>query len=236
MILLDKFIEIKDELNITIGTFDAIHKGHLKIINKLTSFKEKSLILSFFPPPFLFFRRELKVLFLPEEKAKILSNYKIDFLLSIPFDENIKELEPKEFIELILKYLKIKRILVGKNFKFGKDRKGNVEFLKKILKEKNIELIIIEEEKFDGEKISSSKIRNLIQKGEIEKANQFLTYPYFITLENNLSISHLKLIPPDDEYLVKFNDNETKVKIINQKICINNFQESPLKLYFIKKF
>jgi len=236
MILLDKFIEIKDELNITIGTFDAIHKGHLKIINKLTSFKEKSLILSFFPPPFLFFRRESKVLFLSEEKAKILSNYKIDFLLSIPFDENIKELEPKEFIELILKYLKIKRILVGKNFKFGKDRKGNVEFLKKILKEKNIELIIIEEEKFDGEKISSSKIRNLIQKGEIEKANQFLTYPYFITLENNLSISHLKLIPPDGEYLVKFNDNETKVKIINQKICINNFQESPLKLYFIKKF
>ncbi|MGB9750125.1 MAG: hypothetical protein ACPLWB_04730 [Caldisericia bacterium] len=236
MILLDKFTNIQDELNITIGTFDAIHKGHLKIINKLTSFKEKNLVLSFFPPPFIFFKKESKVLFLPEEKKEILSNYKINFLLSIPFDENIKELEPNEFIELLLNYLKIKRILVGKNFKFGKDRKGNVEFLKRISNEKNIELIVIEEEKFDGEKISSSKIRKLIQKGEIKKANQFLTYPYFIKLENNLSINQLKLIPPDGKYLVKFNDNETEVEILNQKIFINNFQENAVILYFIKKF
>jgi len=236
MILLDKFIKIEEELNITIGSFDAIHKGHLKIINKLNSFEEKSLVLSFFPPPFIFFKKESNVLFLPEEKKEILSNYKIDYLLSIPFDEKIKKLEPYEFIELLLNYLKIKRILVGENFKFGKDRKGNVTILKKICKEKEIELIIINEEKFDGEKISSSKIRKLIQEGEIEKANQFLTYPYFIKFsDNSLFIDQLKLIPPDGQYLVKNNNKEFEIEISNKKILIDNLKENLAELYFLKK-
>lgn len=236
MILLDKFIKIEEELNITIGAFDAIHKGHLKIINKLSSFKEKNLVLSFFPPPFIFFKREPNVLFLPEEKKEILSNYKINYLLLVPFNEKIKELEPYEFIDLLLTYLKIKRILVGENFKFGKDRKGDVNFLKEICKEKEIELIIVNEEKYDGEKISSSKIRKLIQKGEIEKANQFLTYPYFIKFENNnLSVDKLKLIPPDGQYLTKINNKETKIEISDKKILINNLRENITELYFLKK-
>ncbi len=236
MILLDKFIKIEEELNITIGSFDAIHKGHLKIINKLNSFEEKSLVLSFFPPPFIFFKKESSVLFLPEEKKEILSNYKIDYLLSIPFDEKIKKLEPYEFIELLLNYLKIKRILVGENFKFGKDRKGNVAILKKICKEKEIELVVVNEEKFDGEKISSSKIRKLIQEGEIEKANQFLTYPYFIKFsDNSLFIDQLKLIPPDGQYLVKNNNKEFEIEISNKKILIDNLKENLAELYFLKK-
>ncbi len=236
MILLDKFIKIEEELNITIGSFDAIHKGHLKIINKLNSFEEKSLVLSFFPPPFIFFKKESNVLFLPEEKKEILSNYKIDYLLSIPFDEKIKKLEPYEFIELLLNYLKIKRILVGENFKFGKDRKGNVAILKKICKEKEIELVVVNEEKFDGEKISSSKIRKLIQEGEIEKANQFLTYPYFIKFsDNSLFIDQLKLIPPDGQYLVKNNNKEFEIEISNKKILIDNLKENLAELYFLKK-
>jgi len=236
MILLDKFIKIEEELNITIGSFDAIHKGHLKIINKLNSFEEKSLVLSFFPPPFIFFKKESNVLFLPEEKKEILSNYKIDYLLSIPFDEKIKKLEPYEFIELLLNYLKIKRILVGENFKFGKDRKGNVTILKKICKEKEVELVVVNEEKFDGEKISSSKIRKLIQEGEIEKANQFLTYPYFIKFsDNSLFIDQLKLIPPDGQYLVKNNNKEFEIEISNKKILIDNLKENLAELYFLKK-
>jgi riboflavin kinase/FMN adenylyltransferase len=238
MILLDKFSEIKDELNITIGTFDAIHKGHLKIINKLISFNEKKVVLSFFPPPFIYFKKESKVLFLPEEKLEILSKYNIDYLFSIPFNDYIKDLKPDEFINLLTKYLNIKRIIVGKNFKFGKDRKGDTEILKEICDEKGIDLIIIEEEKFDGEKISSSKIRKLIEKGEIEKANQFLTYPYFIKTKfknNELIINKLKLLPPDGKYLTKINNKEIQIEILNQKILLNTLQENFDNIYFIKK-
>ena len=238
MILLDKFIKIEEELNITIGSFDAIHKGHLKIINKLNSFEEKSLVLSFFPPPFIFFKKESNVLFLPEEKKEILSNYKIDYLLSIPFDEKIKKLEPYEFIELLLNYLKIKRILVGENFKFGKDRKGNVTILKKICKEKEIELIIINEEKFDGEKISSSKIRKLLKDGDIEKVNSLLTYPFFITLELNneqVEIDKLKILPKDGLYIGRVDGREVKFEIIKRKIVLKNIKKSSISLEFINK-
>ncbi|MGQ9845634.1 MAG: hypothetical protein ACUVQN_05455, partial [Caldisericia bacterium] len=185
MILFEKFTKIEDELSITIGTFDCIHKGHLKIINKLNLFNEKKLILSFFPPPFIYFKKESKVLYLPKEKLDILSKYNIDYLLSIPFNSHIKNLEPKEFIDFLLKYLNVKRIVVGKNFKFGNERKGDINLLKKLCEDKKIELVILEEEKFDGEKISSSKIRKLIKNGEIEKANQFLTTPFFIKFLNN---------------------------------------------------
>lgn len=238
MILLDKFTEIKDELNITIGTFDAIHKGHLKIINKLISFNENKLVLSFFPPPFIYFKKESKVLFLPEEKLEILSKYNIDYLFSIPFDDYIKGLKPDEFIDLLLRYFNIKRIIVGKNFKFGKNRNGDTEILKKLCDEKSIDLIIIEEEKFDGEKISSSKIRKLIEKGEIEKVNQFLTYPYFIKIKfenDELIINKLKLIPPDGKYLTKINNKEVKIEIINQKISLNRLKENFDNIYFLKK-
>lgn len=236
MILFEKFTKIEDELSITIGTFDCIHKGHLKIINELNLFNEKKLILSFFPPPFIYFKKELKVLYLPKEKLDILSKYNIDYLLSIPFNSHIKNLEPKEFIDFLLKYLNLKRIVVGKNFKFGKERKGDINLLKKICEDKKIELVILEEEKFDGEKISSSKIRKLIKNGEIEKANQFLTTQFFIKfLNNNFSINPLKLIPPDGNYLVKLNDKNIEINISNQKININKIDEDINNLYFIKK-
>lgn len=236
MILFEKFTKIEDELSITIGTFDCIHKGHLKIINKLNLFNEKKLILSFFPPPFIYFKKESKVLYLPKEKLDILSKYNIDYLLSIPFNSHIKNLEPKEFIDFLLKYLNLKRIVVGKNFKFGKERKGDISLLKKLCEDEKIELVILEEEKFDGEKISSSKIRKLIKNGEIEKANQFLTIPFYIKfLNNNHSLNPLKLIPPDGNYLVKFNDKNIEINISNQKININKFDEITNNLYFIKK-
>lgn len=236
MILFEKFTKIEDELSITIGTFDCIHKGHLKIINKLNSFNEKKLILSFFPPPFIYFKKESKVLYLPKEKLDILSKYNIDYLISIPFNNQIKNLGPNEFTDFFLKYLNVKRIVVGKNFKFGKERKGDINLLKKLCEDKKIELIILEEEKFDGEKISSSKIRKLIKNGEIEKANQFLTTPFFIKiLNNNISVHPLKLIPPDGNYLVKFNDKNLEINISNQKININKIDKNINNLYFIKK-
>lgn len=236
MIIFEKFTKIEDELSITIGTFDGIHIGHLKIINKLNSFNEKKLILSFFPPPFIYFKKESKVLYLPKEKIDILSKYNIDYLLSVPFNSQIKNLEPKEFIDFLIKYLNVKRIVVGKNFKFGKERKGDINLLKKLCEDKKIELIILEEEKFDGEKISSSKIRKLIKNGEIENANQFLTTQFFIKfLNNNFSINPLKLIPPDGNYLVKLNDKNIEINISNQKININKIDEDINNLYFIKK-
>lgn len=236
MIIFEKFTKIEDELSITIGTFDGIHIGHLKIINKLNSFNEKKLILSFFPPPFIYFKKESKVLYLPKEKIDILSKYNIDYLLSVPFNSQIKNLEPKEFIDFLIKYLNVKRIVVGKNFKFGKERKGDINLLKKLCEDEKIELIILEEEKFDGEKISSSKIRKLIKNGEIENANQFLTTQFFIKfLNNNFSINPLKLIPPDGNYLVKLNDKNIEINISNQKININKIDEDINNLYFIKK-
>lgn len=238
MILINNFKEIKEEVNITIGTFDAIHRGHLKIINKLKNFKEKSLVLSFFPPPFIYFKRESHVLFLPNEKKDIFSNLMIDYLLILSFDEKISQVNPLDFLNLLKKFINFKRVVVGKKFRFGKDRKGDYDFLKKISKDLNFELITIDEENIGNEKISSSKIRKLVREGEIEKANELLITPFFININNynrEILIDPLKLIPPNGYYFGKIDGEILKFEIKNRKIILPDLNYKSFKLEFIKK-
>ena len=197
------------DVNLSIGSFDAIHIGHIKLIERLSELEGKKVILSFFPPPFIFFGREEGVTFLPKEKELILKDLNIDAVIFLPFNKDISLLKPEEFINLLLSKIRLKTVVVGRNFRFGYKREGNIELLSDLGERLGFRVISVEEEKRNDEKISSSEIRKLIRRGDIKTANRFLFHQYFVhgeVIKKIVKINELKLLPPPGIYKVKIEE------------------------------
>ncbi|MFW6124271.1 MAG: bifunctional riboflavin kinase/FAD synthetase [Acidobacteriota bacterium] len=179
--------DFKKKTAVAIGNFDGIHVGHKKILEYLVKTAKKnnltSVVLTFSPHPEAFFKKGKFFLIQPlEEKLAMISSFHVDVAVVIPFDKTFSMLSPAQFIEnILINSLNSQFIVVGQNFKFGKNRKGDVSLLQKIAGKQHISLHLIPQVSLDGEIVSSSKIRHLLRQGEIEKANQFLDHPYKIT-------------------------------------------------------
>ena len=171
---------------VTIGNFDGIHKGHQALINKTkeisTENKVESLILTFNKlPKEIFSPDTVQRLYDNKIKESILSSYKINTLLSIDFNE-IKEYSADFFCEeILIKKLNTQYLIIGENFKFGKDRSGDIEKLRKYSDKKAFELIVPKLETHNGVKISSSRIRNLLNQGDIIGARECLGRDYMLS-------------------------------------------------------
>ena len=182
-------LNIQEELFLTIGNFDGIHRGHQQILNNLTTdskiSKTKSAILSFNPHPKIFFNNEKNFLInSKEKKISILKNLNIDYLIDLKFDNELTQLSFSEFEQnILLNKLAIKRLYLGKDFRYGNQRKGNLETLRSLCNAYNIKLEELEllNDNSSDEKISSSKVRQFLKNGEIEKANECLIEKFSIT-------------------------------------------------------
>ena len=176
----------KNPKAVTIGNFDGIHKGHQALINKTkeisTENKVESLILTFNKlPKEIFSPDTVQRLYDNKIKESILSSYKINTLLSIDFNE-IKEYSADFFCEeILIKKLNTQYLIIGENFKFGKDRSGDIEKLRKYSDKKAFELIVPKLETHNGVKISSSRIRNLLNQGDIIGARECLGRDYMLS-------------------------------------------------------
>jgi riboflavin kinase/FMN adenylyltransferase len=182
-------LNIQEELFLTIGNFDGVHRGHQQILNNLTTdskiSKTKSAILSFNPHPKIFFNNEKNFLInSKEKKISILKNLNIDYLIDLKFDNELTQLSFSEFEQnILLNKLTIKRLYLGKDFRYGNQRKGNLETLRSLCNAYNIKLEELEllNDNSSDEKISSSKVRQFLKNGEIEKANEYLIEKFSIT-------------------------------------------------------
>ena len=173
---------------LTIGTFDGVHIGHNKILKRLIQDSKKnnlsSLVMTFFPHPRMILKKshEIKMIDTIDEKINLLEKTGLDNLIIHPFDNNFSKIRAKEFVEEILvKKLKIKEIIIGYDHKFGKDREASVEDLKKFGKDYMFTVKEIPAQEIDSIAISSTKIRNAILNGEIEKCNKFLGRNFILT-------------------------------------------------------
>ena len=160
---------------LVIGNFDGLHKGHVSILNEAARFaknnKRKIGLLTFDPNPKEFFSKEknFKIISL-NEKQKILSAMKIDYLIILKFNKGLRNMTAENFIEKILKEkIRPSKIVVGKEFKFGKNRVGNPNLLKKYFYTR-----IALQKKISGKKISSSEIRKLISLGKVSQVKKLL--------------------------------------------------------------
>jgi len=166
---------------ILIGNFDGLHLGHQKLFQLAQSYKKKYNlkigVVNFDPMPKMFFNKKLKNFRLSniDQKIKLLSNLKVDFVITKKFDKEFSKTKALNFISQILnKKLRSKFVFVSNNFRFGNKREGNVNLLKKYEQLFNYK-VVKPEPLIKGKKIvSSSLIRNLLEKGLLDKANNLL--------------------------------------------------------------
>jgi len=231
-ILKGKDIKIPEETACTIGTFDGVHKGHQKIIEKLKSYNYKSTVITFDPPPKLFFGDSLKnycTITDLETKIDIFESLNIDYLFIMKFDKELIQIQAKEFLEFLVKNLNCRALIVGHDWRFGCGKEGNIDFLKKFKKIYNYELEVIEPIMEDNIRISSSLIRELLKRGEVDKVKEYLGRDYYIKgkvitgnqIGRKIGIPTLNLKPNDELCLkrgvyagyVVYNDKRYKAVI-----------------------
>lgn len=224
---------------LTLGTFDGVHIGHKKILEKLIQNtldqKYESLVLTFFPHPRMILQEssEIKLLNTIPEKIDLLEKIGIQNLVIHPFDENFSRLTAEEFVSSVLvDQFKIHKIIIGYDHRFGRNRTANIDDLIEFGKKYGFEVEQISAQEIDDISVSSTKIRNALKEGNMSLANEYLGYDYFLTGKivkgkqlgrtigfptANLKIEEdFKLIPLNGVYVVKsIIENKTVYGMMN---------------------
>jgi riboflavin kinase/FMN adenylyltransferase len=191
MKLVDRDSEYKLEKGtyIALGSFDGIHMGHRRLIDKARSLACEneclSMVYTFKNHPLTVVNKAKapKLIMDNSTKIQILEKCGVDLACFKEFSEGLMRMSPEEFIKNIKQGYNMKGLVVGFNFKFGHKNTGNVETLKFLAEKYKFQLYILEALKYDGEIVSSSKIRSLLNEGNIELANSLLTQPFKISGE-----------------------------------------------------
>jgi riboflavin kinase/FMN adenylyltransferase len=174
---------------VTIGTFDGVHIGHRKIIARLKEIADETggetVLLTFFPHPRMILHPEdesLKLINTINEKAALLEDLGIDHLIITPFTRDFSNQPPGDYIrDILVEKIGIKKIVIGYDHRFGKDRQGHLSDLLKAAPVYGFEVVEIPEQDINEVAISSTLIREALLNGAIELANKFLGYPFFVT-------------------------------------------------------
>lgn len=218
-------LEFKIEENtvITLGKFDGLHRGHELLVETLQEVKcehgYQTVIFTFdIPPKPNMDPKDAKVITTNEEKRIIFEEAHIDYLVECPFTKEVMSMVPAEFVRWIVKSLSVKCIVVGKDFHFGYQRRGDYHLLQSLEDELGYKTIVHEKIQEDEKDISSTFVREEISKGNFEKANHLLGYEFFAksmvihgneigrTLgfpTINMQLAPEKLLPPNGVYVTR---------------------------------
>lgn len=212
---------------VTLGTFDGVHFGHRKIIQRLLeiahSIDGETVVLTFFPHPRMILHPEAdqpKMINTLDEKMDLLKKAGIQHLIVIPFTRDFSNLTSSEFIEdILVKKIGTKKLVIGYDHRFGKDREGSFEHLKMYGPQYGFDVEEIPEQDVNDVAVSSTKIREALTKGDISTANKFLEYNFCLSGKvvkgdqigrtigfptANLYVEEAyKLVPADGIYAVK---------------------------------
>ena len=250
--------EVKNPTSIAIGSFDGLHAGHRRLIDSVIKENEYTpTIASFWPHPREVLYKETRLrLDLPEEKLPILNDLGIKQLVLIPFDKKLSQLSAESFVrDILINQLQAKNISVGSNFRFGYKRRGDINTIKRITNDLDIKLKIISMLEDKEGRISSSRVRDLLQKSDLKNAFKILNRPYSFTGKvvkgkgigkklgfptANLEIDGRKFLPGEGVYAAW-----TTIKSSSQKIAsimnlgpqptINPLLPSAVEVHLINK-
>ncbi|MDN5199995.1 bifunctional riboflavin kinase/FAD synthetase [Fulvivirgaceae bacterium BMA10] len=173
---------------VTSGTFDGVHIGHQKILEKLREIvrqnKGESVLLTFWPHPRMVLhshKYQIKLLSTFEEKAELLEARGVDHLIKIPFTPEFSQLTSEEFVRNILvNSIGTKKLVIGYDHRFGKNREGGFEYLSQHAAQLGFEVEEIPQQDIEDVAVSSSRIRNALNEGNVKIANKYLDRAYSI--------------------------------------------------------
>ena len=211
---------------ITLGTFDGVHIGHKKILERVIQNTEnekyESLVLTFFPHPRMVLQEDcdIELLNTIDEKIDLLEKIGLQNLVIHPFDEMFSRLTAEEFVKTVLvDRFDIHKIIIGHDHRFGRNRTANIDDLIAYGEQYNFEVEQISVQEINEISVSSTKIRQALVEGNITLANDYLGYEYFLTgivvqgkqlgrtidfpTANIETKENYKLIPQNGVYIVK---------------------------------
>ena len=210
---------------LTIGTFDGVHLGHQKIVERVvTTARQEGLlatVFTFFPHPRMVVQHDkgLKLIHTLEEKKQLLQQLRVDLLVVQPFNEAFAQLSAEEFVSTILvEHLNVKKVIIGYDHRFGRNRTANIDDMRLFGKKYGFAVEEISVQEVDEVSVSSTKIREALNKGDVTTAEHYLGTPYSLTgrvvhglklgrtlgypTANIQVIEDYKLIPKDGVYAV----------------------------------
>lgn len=253
----DEVEKIKNAV-VTTGSFDGVHMGHQKILSRLNDLAKESdgesVVITFYPHPRKVLYpdtagKDLLMINTRKEKIHLLEKAGIQHLIFVEFTHDFANTTSAEFVsDYLVKKLNTKIYVTGQNHHFGRNRDGDIDELKKMAEEMEFKVELIPLQDIQNVDISSTLIRESIFRGKIEKANLYLTHPYFVIgqLQDGsqqfkrmgyqtfkvVIAEKYKLIPPCGSYRVKVNfQGHIEAGIALISTCTNSLAESVVDVY-----
>ena len=219
---------VKHQTYVTIGTFDGVHFGHQKIIEKLVyeakKANKKSVVLTFFPHPRMVLQKDASIQLINtiEERATLLEKTGLDYLIIHPFSKEFSRMTALEFVrDILVNQLNISKLIIGYDHHFGKNREGNITQLTEYSHLYDFKVEEIPAQDIDTVSVSSTKVRHALMDGDIKTATNYLGYNFMLNgnVVNgkklggkigyptaNIDVKETyKLIPKTGVYVVKSN-------------------------------
>lgn len=173
---------------LTIGTFDGVHLGHQKIVERVVATARQegllATVFTFFPHPRMVVQHDkgLKLIHTLEEKKQLLQQLGVDLLVVQPFNEAFAQLTAEEFVSTILvEHLNVKKVIIGYDHRFGRNRTANIDDMRLFGKKYGFAVEEISVQEVDEVSVSSTKIREALNKGDVTTAEHYLGTPYSLT-------------------------------------------------------
>lgn len=178
--LRDFFSVQLEHCDLTIGSFDGVHRGHQALINALVHHAHQAdrpaVVLTFFPHPSVFLRGRSPALYIntPEEKAELLGELGVDYVITQEFNRSLAEIPAGIFLDRLKARLGLESLWIGEDFALGYKREGNRQFIEAVGLELGFSLHVVPPLVLDGEVVSSTRVRETLRSGDVARTADYL--------------------------------------------------------------
>lgn len=217
-------LQLMEPTVLSLGKFDGLHRGHELLMDSV--FEKavnglKAAVFTFDIPPNQAAETDQQVITTNEEKKQLFSERGVDYLIECPFTKEIMHMEAERFLAEVAKRLCVRWIIVGTDFRFGHNRRGDYHMLQNYAGTYGYQVRVVQKMQYQGRDISSTYIREALKKGNIEFANELLGYPYFIQgkiihgnqVGRTIGFPTINIQPPPQKLLPPFGVYVSKIRL-----------------------